>query len=492
MRNAAPLVPDGSAADRGEIARGAGRARLTLVTMGLVALGSAVISVAGLYRAGMAGQRERLQELARSQAHLIDAVARFDAVESRDANPAGAWVATLGQVADGVSHWRLRDSVVSLFVVGRAGSSVVTHVADGKLLAPDSGPLPAGVPLHLAERALGPGGGEFEYETSDGSAWFVVFEPISALDMAVMARLDLSVIHRPLREAAGISALASLLLIGLGVFLVRSTNVRAVQQLSAELERRLLVEAELSRHQERLETTVEERTLALKRAQAELVERAKLATIGELTAKVSHELRNPLGTVRTTLHTLRERARDPALDRAFERAERNVERCNRIIEELLAYTRRRPVASERFDVAVVLGEVLEDYQAPDNVRVEVNFIPGLELEMDPEDLRRILVNLLNNAVGAVPSSAGVSSVYVNASLEGDDVCISVEDNGTGMDALVLARAFEPLFSTKGFGVGLGLPIVKELTERNGGVVELESSLGHGTLARVRFRRKGGP
>jgi signal transduction histidine kinase len=373
-----------------------------------------------------------------------------------------------------------------MFVIGRAGDSVVTHVIDGKLLAPNSQPLPAGFPAALAERALGPGGGELEYRSSDGRDWLVAFEPILSLDMAVMARLDLAVINRPLRQASGIGVIASLLLIGMGVFLVRQTNVRAVQQLSSELERRLALEAELSRHQEQLEATVEQRTAELKQAQTDLLERTRLATIGQLTAKVSHELRNPLGTLRTTLHTLRGRGHDPSLERAFDRAERNVERCNRIIDELLFYTRRRPPSVDRVDLSKVLTEVLEDYQPPDNVRIEESLGEGIELVADPEDLRRITINLLNNAVAATPATAEHGVVDIALTQDAQGVCISVRDHGAGMNAELLAHAFEPLFSTRGFGVGLGLPIVRELAERNGGTVELRSSPTEGTLALVRF------
>ena len=84
-----------------ELRRGAVRARAVLLAMVLVASAAASVSMALLYSAGLAAQRDRLNELAHSQAELINAVARFDATESRDANPAGAWVATLGQVAEG-------------------------------------------------------------------------------------------------------------------------------------------------------------------------------------------------------------------------------------------------------------------------------------------------------------------------------------------------------------------------------------------------------
>lgn len=470
-----------------ELEKGARRGRIVLLTMGLISLGAAIVSTSVLYSAGVVQQRARVRELARAQAHLIEAVARFDAVESRDAVPAGAWVATLGQVADGFSRWKASDSALSMFVLGRSGDRVVVHVHNGALLAPASGPPPASLPRDLQIRALGDAGGESEHETADGSEWLSVYEPVPSLGMAVVIQLDLNVVHGPLRRAVWISAIASLAMIGLGAFLVQKTSVGTVRQLSLELRRRTEVEAELSQHRDSLERTVAERTAELERAQAELLSRERLAAIGQLTAKVSHELRNPLGTIRTTLHTLRERAAtDVSLDRLWQRAERNVERCDRIIGELLTFTRPRPQRRERVELMALVREVLGDYALPEGVQLNLELDGREELVADSEDIRRIVINLVNNAAAAHRPKQELVTVTVSVTRDEAGLVIAVSDDGAGMTAEVLAKAFEPLFSTRGFGVGLGLPIVKELAERNGAVVELSSVEWDGTRAAVRF------
>jgi signal transduction histidine kinase len=478
-------------ADR-ELAKGARRARLTLLTMGLITVGAAVVSMGGVYAAGVAQQRARVRELARSQANLIEAVARFDAVESRDVTPAGAWVATLGQVADGFSRWNASDSDLDMFVLGRAGQSVVVHVYNGRLFAPRSVSPPDSLPRALLASVLGAAGGETEYETKDGSSWLAVHEPVPSLGMAVLIQLDLSVVHGPLREAVWVSALASLVLVALGAFLAQKTSVGTVRQLSVELRRRIEVEDELSRHRDALERTVAARTSELHEAQAELLAKERLATIGQLTAKVSHELRNPLGTVRTTLHTLRERsATDVALERLWQRAERNVERCNRIIGELLTFTRPQPRRTERVELIELVREVLGDYSPPDGLQLTLDIEGRAELLADPEDLRRIVINLVNNAAAAHAPKQEALAVTVSVKQEHEGIVIRVSDDGAGMSAEVLERAFEPLFSTRGFGIGLGLPIVRELAERNGGVVRLSSVESKGTLAEVIFAQRPG-
>jgi signal transduction histidine kinase len=441
-----------------------------------------------LYSTGLSAQRDRLKELAHSQAQLINAVARFDATESRDANPAGAWVATLSQVSDAYSDWQRDNARVSFAIIGRQAGKLVLHVENGRLLAPRSLPLPDGYPAEIAESALKHERGAEEYE-AQGKSWLLVHERIPVLDMAVLARLDLDVVERPFRQALWISGLASLLLIGLGSALLRKTNVRTVQDLTRQLTLRKRAELELQRHGERLERMVELRTEELARAQSALVERARLATLGQITAKVSHELRNPLGTLRTSLYTLRERTKGTPLDieRILDRCERNVIRCDRIIEELLAFTRPRQPQRNKVNVSDLLREIVSEYRVPSPLSIELSIESEVELMIDAEDLRRMLINVLSNAVDATVAHAGeVQAIDLSLKREAGSVVIRVTDTGGGISDDVLSKAFEPLFSTKGFGIGLGLPIVRELAERNQGSIELSSRGSDGTITTLRF------
>jgi signal transduction histidine kinase len=464
---------------------GAVRARLVLAIMGLVSSAAALLSMLVLYQAGAKEQRLHLESLAKSQAGLIEAVARFDALESQDANPAGAWVATLSQVAEGHARWRSLDTSTSLWIVGERSGQIWTHVQDGTLLAPRSEALDGDHTAFVISSRQN-GGGTREYEDEYGVHWFEASESIPSLRMAVLARLNLDVVNRPLQNALLVSGGASLVLIALGAFLVRRTNFRTVLDLSRELARRRAAEARLSLHQAELETAVRERTEELQRAHAELLESARFATLGQVTAKVSHELRNPLGTMRTSLHTLRLRAGNPALgaDKVLDRLDRNVVRCDRIIEEMLTYTRPRLAVREWLELSSWTSAFLEDYRATQTFNIVASIDEDLRLLVDPEDLRRMLVNLLNNAVEASPTTG--RDVELTLRAETSSVVICVQDHGSGMTPETLEKVGEPLFSTKGFGVGLGIAIVKELAERNQGVFQLESQLGVGTSARLRF------
>lgn len=465
--------------------RGAGRVRLVLVTMGVISTTAALVSMLVLYYAGAKQQRLHLQALVKSQASLIDAVARFDAVESQDANPQGAWAATLSQVSAGHAEWHALHTGVSLQIVSRNGDELVVHVQDGQLNSPGAVSIAKrpdeAKPVALEQQAA------LEYRAQDGRRWFEVWEPIPALHMAVLGRLDLDVVNRPLHQALRVSAFASIVLIVMGVFLVRNTSVQTVHELRAELSRRRIAEAKLSRHQAELEATVAERTSQLEHAHQELLAQERFATLGQVTATVSHELRNPLGTIRTTLHTLRLRVGETVegVGKLLERLDRNVMRCDRIIEELLSYTRMREPTRDNLDLTQLLSELLSDYKPAHPVSVDSRIQTNVRVFADPEDVRRIVVNLLNNAVDATPANG--AAVRISVDNADGQVLVRIEDQGAGMSQDVLSKAFEPLFSTKGFGVGLGLPIVKELVARNDGTLELTSHQGAGTCALVRFK-----
>lgn len=481
--SAPPTDVQGGFATREDVSlrRSATRARLVLITMGLVGVGASLVSLVLVFRAGQLERETQLRGLVAGQARLIEAVARFDAIESQDATPAGAWLATLSQVAAGQARWAdVAHEAMTLTVVGIVDGTLVTHVRGGVLLAPSSPPLEPDTPLSPAELLTS---STRSYRDAQGTAWFQVVEPIPALGMAVVARMNLDILNRPIQRAGAIGATAALMLILLGVFLVRRTSYRTLQDFAAELERRRAAETLLANHRADLERAVAERTSELQSAQVQLLQTARFATLGQVTAKVSHELRNPLATVRNSVHNLRAKLGGPAEStaRIFDRIERNVLRCDRIIEELLAYTRPRAASRERVDVKAVLDTLAGDYASSTETTVVWEVGAETTAFVDPEDLRRIVINLVSNALDA--AAGKVCRVCVSAFEREGHVDVCVTDDAGGMPPEVLSRATDPLYSTKNFGIGLGLPIVVELVERNGGRLTLESEPGVGTSAR---------
>jgi len=254
--------------------------------------------------------------------------------------------------------------------------------------------------------------------------------------------------------------------------------------LARDVSERKTTEQELERYRDQLEALVRERTEQLENTQAELVMKEKMAVLGQLTATVSHELRNPLGTVRNAIHLLG-RLKDvdepEKYARALEMANRNVNRCDGIISELLDYTRKQDWAPIRVDAAEWLAAVLDEQQVPADVKVTRSWEKGMVVACDPERFRRAVVNIYSNALHALQDiDSRAKTLKVKISRDSGKVAFSFIDNGTGMDAETLTRIFEPMYSTKNFGVGLGMPIVKNIMEEHGGGIEVSSRPGKGT------------
>jgi PAS domain S-box-containing protein len=244
-------------------------------------------------------------------------------------------------------------------------------------------------------------------------------------------------------------------------------------------------EIELARH-------VEARTAELRAAQDELIRKERLSVLGQLTATVAHELRNPLSTIRNSLFAVKEgmAARGVTLAHAFERIERGITRCDRIVADLIDYARAR---DPRFEWVVVddwLGKLLDEQSLPGKVAIKRDLATSrVRLLIDPERLRRAVVNLIDNAVQALPELSAdrpADHIVVNTRTVGRHVQISIDDTGCGIPAEILPKVFEPLFSTRTFGTGLGLATVKQIVEQHRGSVEITSEPGRGTRVIVKL------
>ena len=274
-----------------------------------------------------------------------------------------------------------------------------------------------------------------------------------------------------------------------GAFQVQAfqTSPRKMVALFLDIAERKRAEEELGRYRDHLEELVRERTQELKDAQAELVHKERLSALGQLTATVAHEIRNPLGTVRTAVFAIGdaiERDQLGRVERARQLAERNIIRCDNIIRELLDYTRERRLQLAPTDVDVWLSALLDEQVMPQDIVCVRELDAGVEVALDREHLRRAVINVVENAIQAMQEKehpdhqlsvcTRVARVEADPHLE-----IRIRDTGPGIPDDILSRVFEPLFSTKSFGVGLGLPTVKNIMEQHRGGVEINTA-GAGT------------
>jgi NO-binding membrane sensor protein with MHYT domain/nitrogen-specific signal transduction histidine kinase len=222
----------------------------------------------------------------------------------------------------------------------------------------------------------------------------------------------------------------------------------------------------------------------------ELLSKERLSTLGQLTATVAHELRNPLSAIRTTLPVIHEAALAGgiALDRPMARIERSIARCNQLVTGLLDYTRPAVLTCKPTYIDAWLGPVLDEQTMPSLILLQRDLAAtDCIVNLDPDRFRRVIINLIDNAMQAIEQSPACGSAQHKVCVTtrvSDQLEITVSDTGPGIAPNILPRIFEPLFSTKSFGTGLGLPTVKQLVEQHRGTISIDSKPGQGTVVRI--------
>lgn len=244
----------------------------------------------------------------------------------------------------------------------------------------------------------------------------------------------------------------------------------------------------------------------------ELRRSERLAAVGELSASIAHEIRNPLAAISGSIQMLRREAEvlggAASAARLMEIVLRETDRLNLLITDFLAYARPGPFEIGPVRLAGVVDDLLEIFAgaAPEGVRIEVDLPSDLSLRGDAAQLRQVLWNLVLNACQAMPQGGvvGISAAAVPPPPQGGAggrrngeeekvawVEIRVRDQGAGIPPEVLEHIFDPFFTTKPEGSGLGLATVHRIVEEHGGSIQLESSVGTGTVVGVRLPRAEG-
>jgi PAS domain S-box-containing protein len=255
-------------------------------------------------------------------------------------------------------------------------------------------------------------------------------------------------------------------------------------------------EEELEAHRHHLEELVTDRTRELTQAQAELVRREKQATLGQIAASMAHELRNPLGAMHNAIIYLNMAERQALSEKGLRHLaviDGQIERANRIITALLNFAESQPTAPRRVESSEIVENVLTETSVPASVSVVREIPVGLPLLfVDHDQVEIVLRNLVENALLAMPDGGTLTlrvSERKSASAQERQVAprwveVAVEDTGCGIAPENLPRLFEPLFSTRTVGVGLGLPIARKLTEANHGSIAVRSEPGQGATFTV--------
>jgi signal transduction histidine kinase len=228
----------------------------------------------------------------------------------------------------------------------------------------------------------------------------------------------------------------------------------------------------------------------LKSQRVELERTHRLEAWAEMARQVAHEIKNPLTPIQLSAEHVRRVHDDqgkplgPVLEGCVDTILGQVRLLRQIAAEFSSFASSPKVKPAAVNVPELVAEIVNPYRAGLSDRIEiVNRVTGLlpEVKVDRTLVLRALANVVENALHAMP---GKGTMVVDAASNGDTVTISVQDTGVGMDEEALARVFEPYFSTKTSGTGLGLPIARRNVELNGGTIEVHSRKGEGTTVRV--------
>ncbi len=222
----------------------------------------------------------------------------------------------------------------------------------------------------------------------------------------------------------------------------------------------------------------------LKEAQNQLGRRERLVVLGQLSGSVAHEIRNPLGVMKNSIYFLRltQKLKDEKAMQHLGLIEDEITRANRIITELLDYARDPTSQIGRMVLQEAFYRALAEVEIPESIQVEDDFEDEpLKVMGDSGQIERILSNFLRNAVQAM-TGGGVLSIVCHR--EGGEMIAEVTDTGIGIAEDQIEKIFEPLFTGKAKGIGLGLPLSQRYANLNGGRIDCHSEVDKGSTFRL--------
>ena len=308
---------------------------------------------------------------------------------------------------------------------------------------------------------------------------------------------DIALAKRRSAITIGLVALSGILLIAVAGSLITVSITAPVKQLVKITQRvaagDLTAEAEEKTRDEigMLASSFNQMTRELKASRDKLVQAEKLAAVGQLAAGIAHEIRNPLTSMKMVVQLLKKRTQDDiAAQESLLVVLDEIIRLEIVINGLLDFARPMELTLRPANVMDIINDVLRLMEADLRHRkIElVKFIgePLPEIMLDPDRMRQVFMNVILNSMQAMPEG-GKLSVLCRYDRENSAVQIDISDTGVGMSQEVLKHVFDPFFSARTGGTGLGLANVKKIIEQHGGSVQIESAEGQGTKISVNLR-----
>jgi signal transduction histidine kinase len=232
----------------------------------------------------------------------------------------------------------------------------------------------------------------------------------------------------------------------------------------------------------------------LKKQQQELAEMSKKAAWAEIARKIAHEIKNPLTPIQLSAeHLLKvfqdhDKGFDQTLKESVSYIIKEVENLRKISQEFLDFSKDTILKTEQFDLKDLVAETISPYKKllSERIRFREKYEgQNFQFEGDKDKIRIALRNIFTNGIEAIPRKG---TIEVRATGQKEGISLEIKDNGIGMEREVLDRVFEPYFSTKGSGTGLGLPIAKKVIEDHGGTIQVSSQKNKGTKISIYLPR----
>ena len=226
----------------------------------------------------------------------------------------------------------------------------------------------------------------------------------------------------------------------------------------------------------------------------------RLTSIGKLAAGIAHEIRNPLAGMKTSIQVLKNRLcneDDLSNKRLYNGALSEIDRINRLITRILNFAKPRNPKYEKVDLLDTLNRMLDLFnKSPEEKEIKINIINNSSntlIYVDKDQLEQIFLNIIQNAFAAMDNDNGILTISIQNIYEGNKAYIGIgfHDNGCGINQENLDKIYDPFYTTKPQGTGLGLSVVYELVKGNNGKIEVISNVGIGTKFIIKFPIYGG-
>jgi len=255
-------------------------------------------------------------------------------------------------------------------------------------------------------------------------------------------------------------------------------HLSELEELTCKLEE---TQEELKNERDNLEIQVKQKT-------KQLLKREKLTAIGELSARIAHDMRNPLSVIKNSAEIIKasQKNLDSNTKDQWTRHERAIYRISHQVDDVLDFIKDRPLTKKPAKISVILHDALGRIEIPNKIKIN---LPKTDVTVpcDSERLEVVFVNLLMNSIQALGNNG---EIYINVSDEPNEiVLITFKDNGHGIPKTLISKIFDPLFTTRQVGTGLGLPSCKNIIEKHGGSIDVSSARGKGATFLIRLSKK---